>query len=427
MLTIVALWRALKPLTRCSLSRCVSRLSQIRISPGAFTLKYLLFAVSLLAVSTIAAAQVPKSNHVVIVLEENHSYSSVIGSSSMPYLNSLASQYGLATQYYANTHPSIGNYLELTAGQIITNSDGYSSTITSDNIVRHLLTAGKTWKSYAESLPSVGYAGGDVYPYIRHHNPLSYFSDVVNSSVQKLNLVPFTHFAADLANNQLPQFSFVVPNMHHNAHDCPTGMSTCTDAQKKAAADSWLKTNMAPLLSNPAFQQDGILIVVFDEAASTDTTHGGGHVAAVVVGSNVRKGYRSTTLYQHQSMLRTILTALGSSTFPAAAATATPMSDMFGATSSTTTCTATINGVTVCSPAGGTTVASPVHVRAAAKSSLASITAMRIYVDSVSQYLTHTSSIDTSLSLASGSHYMVVQAWDATGAVYKSSLKIQVP
>jgi hypothetical protein len=52
---------------------------------------------------------------------------------------------------------------------------------------------------------------------------------------------------------------------------------------------------------------------------------------------------------------------------------------------------------------------------------------MRIYVDSVSQYLTHTSSIDTSLSLASGSHYMVVQAWDATGAVYKSSLKIQVP
>ncbi len=390
-------------------------------------MKYLLFAVSLLATSTIVAAQVPKSNHVVVVLEENHSYSSVIGSSSMPYLNSLASQYGLATQYYANTHPSIGNYLELTAGQIITNSDGYSSTITADNIVRHLLTAGKTWKSYAESLPYVGYTGSDVYPYIRHHNPLSYFSDVVNSSVQKLNLVPFTHFATDLANNQLPQFSFVVPNMHHNAHDCPTGMSTCTDAQKKAAADSWLKANMAPLLSNPAFQQDGILIVVFDESWSTDTAHGGGHVAAVMVGPRVKKGYKSTALYQHQNMLRTMLAALGSSTYPGAAATATPMSDMFTSTSSTASCTATINGVTVCSPTSGSTVASPVHVTAAAKSSLASITAMRIYIDNVSQYLTHTSAIDTSLSIASGTHSMVVQAWDATGAVYKSSLKIQVP
>jgi acid phosphatase len=389
-------------------------------------LRHLLFAVCLLATSTIVAAQVPKSNHVVIVLEENHSYSSVIGSSSMPYLNSLASQYGLATQYYANTHPSIGNYLELTAGQIITNSDGYSSTITADNIVRHLLTAGKTWKSYAENLPSVGYTGGDAYPYIRHHNPLSYFSDVVNSSVEKLNLVPFTHFAADLANNQLPQFSFVVPNMHHNAHDCPTGMSTCTDAQKKAAADSWLKTNMAPLLSNPAFQQDGILIVVFDEAASTDTTHGGGHVAAVVVGPQVKRGYKSTALYQHQNMLRTMLAALGSSTYPAAAATATPMSDMFTTSSPTTGCTAAITGVTVCSPSSGATVGSPVHVTAAAKSSSASITAMRIYVDSVSQYLTHTSTIDTSLPLASGSHSMVVQAWDSTGAVYKTSVSVKV-
>jgi hypothetical protein len=101
----------------------------------------------------------PGSNHVFLLVEENHSYSSVIGSSSMPYLNSLASKYGLATQYYANTHPSIGNYFMLTAGAIITNNDSFCSTITNDNIVRHLLTAGKTWKSYAESLPSVGYTG----------------------------------------------------------------------------------------------------------------------------------------------------------------------------------------------------------------------------------------------------------------------------
>jgi phosphatidylinositol-3-phosphatase len=80
----------------------------------------------------------------------------------MPYLNGLAQQYGLATSYCANTHPSIGNYFELTTGQIITNYVAYSGTVNADNVVRHLLSAGKTWKAYAESLPNVGYTGGDV-------------------------------------------------------------------------------------------------------------------------------------------------------------------------------------------------------------------------------------------------------------------------
>src|SRR6266508_3102743 len=93
--------------------------------------------------------------HVFIVSEENHNYASVIGSSAMPYLDSLA-------QHYANTHPSIGNYFMLATGQIITNDDSYSTIVTVDNVVRRLLAAGKTWKSYAEDLPSVGYTGGDV-------------------------------------------------------------------------------------------------------------------------------------------------------------------------------------------------------------------------------------------------------------------------
>jgi acid phosphatase len=350
----------------------------------------------------------------------------------MPYFNSLASQNVLATQYYANTHPSIGNYLELTAGQIITNNDGYSATISADNIVRHMLTAAKTWKSYAQSLPSVGYTGGDVYPYIRHHNPLSYFSDVVNSSVQRLNLVPFTHFATDLNNNQLPNFSFIAPDQHNNAHDCPAGMSTCSDAQKLAAADAFLKANIAPLLSNPAFQQDGILIILFDESFSTDTAHGGGHVAALMLGPNVKKGYKSTTLYQHQNLLRTVMDALGMKTYPGAAATAADAADMADVFSGSPTpapapsgCTAAVNGVTVCSPAAGSTVASPVHFVAAAKSTHP-ITAMRIYVDNISKFTVNASSLDTSVALATGTHSVVVQAWDSSGAVFKTPLTIHV-
>jgi hypothetical protein len=69
---------------------------------------------------------VPHFDHVVLVVEENSSYADVIGSSEMPYLNSLASQYGVATQYFANTHPSIGNYFVLTTGQIVTNDDSFT-------------------------------------------------------------------------------------------------------------------------------------------------------------------------------------------------------------------------------------------------------------------------------------------------------------
>src|SRR5437773_2118919 len=87
--------------------------------------------------------------HVFIVTEENTDYSSVIGSSSMPYLNGLAQQYGLATQYYANTHPSIGNYFELSTGQIISNNDGFSTVQNVPNVVRSLLAAGTTWNAYA--------------------------------------------------------------------------------------------------------------------------------------------------------------------------------------------------------------------------------------------------------------------------------------
>lgn len=261
---------------------------------------------------------VPLFGHVILLLEENHGYSEVIGNSAMPYLNGLASQYGLATQYYANTHPSIGNYFMLTTGQILTNNDAYSNTVTADNLVRHLLTAGKTWKSYAESLPSVGYIGGDSYPYLRRHNPFSFFSDVVNSSTQKNNLVPFTQFSVDLQNNQLPQFSFIVPNALDDGHDGPL-----------ALADTWLQTNIAPLVSSSQFQSDGLLIIVFDEAASSDSSHGGGRVAALIISPLAKKAYKSKTLYQHQAALHLILEGLGVSSFPGKAASAASMQEFF--------------------------------------------------------------------------------------------------
>jgi acid phosphatase len=263
------------------------------------------------------ASPPPPFNHVVIVMEENTDYKDVIGSSSMPYLNSLAQQYGLATQYYADTHPSIGNYFMLVVGDTITNDDSYSTIVTEDNIVRELLAAGKTWKSYAEGLPSVGYTGGNIGEYARRHDVIALLSDVVNDTAQAKNLVPFSQFATDLATDALPNYSFVVPNVCDDAHSCP--LST---------ADTWLRTNIDPLIKSPTFQQNGLLIITFDESG-TDDTNGGGRVVWVAVSAESKRGYQSTTRYQHESTLRLSAEALGLKVLPNHAGTAPDMNEFF--------------------------------------------------------------------------------------------------
>jgi phosphatidylinositol-3-phosphatase len=275
---------------------------------------------------------VPAFSHVFIVVEENHSYGDVIGNTSMPYFNSLATSYGLATQYYADTHPSLPNYFELTAGEGISitglEGDNFPGPVTQDNVVRALTAAGKTWKSYAESLPAIGYIGVDSGEYAKRHNPFAYFSDVINSPTQAANIVPFTQLATDIANNAVPDYAFIVPNLNDDAHDCPAGLSTCTDLQKLAAADQWLQTNIDPVIKSSAFQ-DAAMVIVFDEGDITDLTNGGGHVPAVIVSSKSKTGYQSTTVYQHPSTIRLSLETLGVTDLPGDAASAPDMAEFF--------------------------------------------------------------------------------------------------
>jgi acid phosphatase len=269
---------------------------------------------------------------VFIVVEENHSYGSVIGNPSMPYLNGLASGNGLATQYFADAHPSLPNYFELTLGEgtSITGVEGdsFSGVVTQDNVVRALTAAGKTWKCYAEALPSNGYLGGDSGAYVKRHNPFVYFSDVQDSSSQAGNVVQFTQLSSDLGSNSLPDYGFIVPDLNNDAHDCPPGLSTCTDDQKLANADQWLSNNIGPLLTNSAFQ-NSLLVIVFDEGDITDVQNFGGHVAAVIVSPLAKSGYQSTTFYEHASTLRLMLEGLGVTDLPGAAATAADMGEFF--------------------------------------------------------------------------------------------------
>ena len=235
---------------------------------------------------------------VVIVIGENENGSNT--ETGMPWLDALSAQYSSATQYYANTHPSIGNYEGMTNGIIETNDDTQcpqTFVINADNVVRQLIAAGKTWKQYAESIPSAGYIGCDATgpdggTFYTRHAPLPYYNDA-QAAAQKVNIVPFTQFAADLAAGTLPAYSFVTPNGCDDGHDCPI-----------LTFDNWLKANIAPLLTNAQFvAQGGVLVITWDESAN-DNTNGGGRVQFVVAGPNVKKAYKSTTLYQEGSLCR---------------------------------------------------------------------------------------------------------------------------
>lgn len=261
------------------------------------------------------------------MVEENKSYDQVVGSTSMPFLNSLIKQYAVATNYYANGVDSLPNYFMLTTGQTLTTGATYNDVVTVDNVVRELKTAGKNWKAYAESIPSVGYVGGDVPPYVKVHNPFAYLSDVLNDSTEKQNIVGIDQFAADLTANQLPNYSFIIPNDNSNSHDCPPNMSTCTLADTLSYSDNWLKQELQPLINSPAWANT-LLIVTYDESDGS-TVQGGGQVATVIAGPFIKAGYKITTAMQHESSLRLSLKALGVTVYPGQAATAPDLDDAF--------------------------------------------------------------------------------------------------
>jgi phosphatidylinositol-3-phosphatase len=276
------------------------------------------------------SGSIPQVQHVAVVVLENANFTDVVGSASMPFLNSLLAKGALAGQYFANTHPSLPNYFTMTTGDAVTNDDSFDGTVDTDNDVRELTASARSWKVYAESIPSPGYLGGDQGSYLRRHNPFSFFSDVQQSTSQAANIVPFTQFSADRSGGNLPNYAFIVPNAQDDAHSCPDGSTTnCTLESRLQRADQWMQSNIAPLLSDSSFQQSGLLIITFDESAD-DSTNGGGHIATVLVGSRVKTGYTgNTTSYDHRSLLSLTMKALGVSNIPNGADSAPQMGEFF--------------------------------------------------------------------------------------------------
>jgi acid phosphatase len=266
----------------------------------------------------------PASKHIVMVMEENQSYSSVVGNTNRwPHLNALIGQGALATNYYADAHSSIPNYFMLTTGQTLTFNDSSTMVWNVDNIARRMLAANVPFRVYAEGIQR-GYLGGNTGLYVIRHNPFAMLSDIAdNPQVANQIIWPFSQFASDVANHALPEFSFIVPDINDDAHSASSQQ-----------ADGWLQANVVgPLAGYAAFQPggDGVLIVDFDESVESDVAHGGGHVAPVFWGPLVKSGFTQTssTVFQHESMLRTVMESLQLQNPPGAAANAPSMAEFF--------------------------------------------------------------------------------------------------
>src|SRR5690242_2317999 len=271
---------------------------------------------------TPAPSVIPHSSHVVLVIEENHQFTEVYPS-GMPWLVAQGNTYGYTTNYHADEPGSALDYFWLSSGSgeqpFGCTGDGCTSPITSDNIFYELNKAGLSWKVYAQSLPSAGYMGGDSGAYVDRHNPAKWYSYVANTPAAQKNIVPFTQFAVDLASNQLPNYSLIIPDVNNDAHDGTLGQ-----------ADNFLATSVSPVLNTSYFKTggDGLLFVTFDEC---DGALGAcpQQVYKAVSGPQVKHGSVSSSLYKHENLLRTMLDALGINTYPGASAAASDMTDFF--------------------------------------------------------------------------------------------------
>ncbi|MDI5972343.1 alkaline phosphatase family protein [Streptomyces sp. SL13] len=254
-----------------------------------------------------AASAVAAPAHVVVVMEENHSYSDIIGNTAQaPYINSLASQGASLTSSFGVTHPSEPNYMALFSGS----TDGLTadscpvSAGSAANLGSELLAAGKTFKGYSEGLPSTGSTTCTSGSYARKHAPWINFSNVPTS-----DSLPFSSFPSDYS--KLPTVSFVIPNLDDDMHDGTINQ-----------ADSWLNDNISSY-ATWAKANNSLLIVTWDEDDYTESNQ----IPTLFVGAGVKTGQFSDSA-DHYDVLATLeqLYGLGKA---GASASATPITDIF--------------------------------------------------------------------------------------------------
>jgi acid phosphatase len=232
-----------------------------------------------------------------VIIMENQEYSSIVGSKQAPYLNSLIARYGLATDFYAETHPSEPNYIALTSGGLQgTNSDGYYN-LSAPNLFDQIEAAGKTWHVYAQGYPGGCFAGsvsavvvdgpGAAGEYARKHNPAISYASIVHDPARCARITHLAGFDPAAAD-----FEFIVPNQINDMH-----------SSSVAAGDAFLKVFVPQITESAAFT-DSVIFITWDEGSTS--INGGGRIATLAISPGMTPGSRYSASASHYSLLRTI-------------------------------------------------------------------------------------------------------------------------
>lgn len=238
-------------------------------------------------------------DHVVVILMENHSYAQVAGHS--PYLNRLARRCGLAKHYFAVTHPSLPNYLALTSGKTFLKwsaSDCTASPLCSTG-ARSLFAEVRSWKAYEEHMTSnCQITNDDIKHYAVRHNPPPYYTKIAKACAKRDVPLGATTggLVDDLANDALPRFSFITPDLRHDEHDAAVSVG-----------DKWLSRWVPKIIHSDTYAKGGTaLFITYDEGETSSN-----QIYTVVVAPSVKKHTVVRRRFTHYSMLRTWQQMLG--------------------------------------------------------------------------------------------------------------------
>ena len=286
--------------------------------------------------------------HVFIIMMENTGYTSLIGNPNAPWINFAAQTYGLATNYFGVTHPSQPNYIAATSGSTNGVADDNDTTINVTNIVDQIEASGRTWKAYMQSLSLcngnllASSCGNQLYE--RKHDPFVSYKDVQNNPARMANIVDFSQFSTDLANNKVPDYSWISPDQCTDMHG-RGGPSTdpCNFGNVQgliATGDAFLSSTVNEIMNSSAWNGNSIIFITWDESGfpfvdtsgCCDANPGGGHVVMLTISHSDHSARTSSVAYNHYSMLSTIEGGwqLGCLAFTCDTANVPQMSDLVG-------------------------------------------------------------------------------------------------
>ena len=318
----------------------------------------------------VAASPMPRYAHVLVIVAENKGYDLIIGPrTKAPNINRLAQQHGVASQFFAEVHPSEGNYIAMLAGDTFgihdddafyckpgmrdpwcsksARADYVDHTLTARSLMDQLEARGLTWKAYMESLPEPGslavrwptadkpVAGVPAQLYAAKHNGFLNFRNVQQDPARATKIVDFDVLNRDLSSGQMPNFAHIVPNQCNDMHGRDAGPTVPPDCRKSdataltARGDRFIGELVQRIMDSSLWRatDNSAIVITFDENEKDERqggdqgccgsdpaeagNSGGGRIPTVVITNHGPRGVVDDRPYNHYSLLRTIEAAFG--------------------------------------------------------------------------------------------------------------------